>query len=53
MPQTDFDAVELMSDAITVDANGTFTELTQFRVTQDGQASTESIPDAGSYEAPS
>ena len=49
VPQNDFEALELMSDVLTVDANGTFTQLSQFRVTEDGQASTESFPDGGSY----
>ena len=49
VPQTDFEAVELMSDVLTAAANGTFTQMTRFRVTQDGQAYPDSIPDAGSY----
>lgn len=47
--QTDSEALELMSDVLTFDANGTFTQLSQIRVTQDGQASTESFSDGGSY----
>jgi hypothetical protein len=49
VPETDTVKVELLSDVLTVAANGTFTEMTQLRATQNGQASTESIPDGGSY----
>ena len=38
VPQTDFEAVELLSDVLTAAANGTFAQMTRFRVTQDGQA---------------
>lgn len=47
--QEDFDALELLSDVLTVAANGTFRQLSQIRVTQDAQASMESVPDSGSY----
>ena len=43
------DKVELTSDVLTVAASGSFTQMTQIRVTQSGQVSTESVPDAGSY----
>ena len=47
--QVGADKVELMSDVITAVASGSFTQMTQIRVTQSGQVSTQSIPDAGSY----
>ena len=49
VPQDDFDALELLGDVLTVDANGTFRQLSQIRVTQDAEASMESVPDSGSY----
>jgi hypothetical protein len=49
MPQDDFEALELTSDVFTVDAKGTFTQVSQFRVTQDAQWSMESVADSGSY----
>ena len=47
--QVGLDKVELTSDVITAVASGSFTQITQVRVTQNGQVSTQSIPDAGSY----
>ena len=47
--QSGSDKIEVLGDAITVTANATFTQLTQLRVTQGGQTSTQSVPDAGSY----
>jgi hypothetical protein len=47
--QTGVDKVELTSDVITAVASGSFTQITQVRITQNGQVSTQSIPDAGSY----
>lgn len=47
--QVGLDKVELMSDVLTVVASGSFTQMTQIRVTQSGQVTTQSIPDAGSY----
>jgi hypothetical protein len=47
--QTGSDKVELTSDVLTVVGSGSFTQITQVRVTQNGQVSTQSIPDAGSY----
>jgi len=47
--QVGSDKVELMSDVITAVASGSFTQMTQIRVTESGQVSTQSIPDAGSY----
>ena len=50
VPQDDFEAVELTSDVLTVDAKGTFTQVSKFRVTQDGEWSMEFEPDSGSYQ---
>ena len=47
--QAGSDKVELTSDVLTVVGSGSFTQITQVRVTQNGQVSTQSIPDAGSY----
>ena len=47
--QVGADKVELMSDVITAVASGSFTQMTQVRVTQNGQVTTQSIPDAGSF----
>lgn len=47
--QTGADKVELISDVITAVASGSFTQITQVRITQNGQTSTQSIPDAGSF----
>ena len=47
--QSGSDKIEVLGDAITVTASATFTQLTQVRVTQGGQVSTQSVPDAGSY----
>jgi hypothetical protein len=47
--QTGADKVELTSDVLTVVPSGSFTEITTLRVTQNGQVSTQSVPDAGSY----
>jgi len=47
--QVGSDKLELVSDVLTVGESGTFTQLTEFRVTESGQVSTESVPDAGSY----
>jgi len=47
--QSGSDKIEVLGDAITVTATGSFTQLTQVRVTQGGQVSTQSIPDAGTY----
>ena len=47
--QTGSDKVEVTSDVLTVVGSGSFTQITQVRVTQNGQVSTQSIPDAGSY----
>jgi hypothetical protein len=47
--QSGADKIEVLGDAITVTATATFTQLTQVRVTQGGQATTQSVADAGSY----
>lgn len=49
LAQSGTDKLEVLGDAITVAEGGTFTQLTQLRVTQGGQTSTEAVPDAGSY----
>ena len=47
--QVGADKLELTSDVLTVAASGSFTQMTQFRVTASGQVSTEDVPDAGTY----
>ena len=47
--QSGADKLEIISDVITAVASGSFTQMTQIRVTQNGQVSTQSVPDAGSY----
>jgi hypothetical protein len=45
--------IELVSDVFTITANdassGAFTQLTTIRSTQNGQVTSQSIPDAGTY----
>ena len=43
------DKVELTDDVLNVSENGTFTQLTHFRITQAGEVTTDSLPDAGTY----
>ena len=47
--QVGSDQVEITSDVLNVSENGTFTQMTHLRVTEDGQVTTDSIPDTGSY----
>jgi len=49
LPQTVVDKMEVISDELTVAASGTFTRVTQIRVTESGQVSTDPVEDAGSY----
>jgi lipocalin-like protein len=47
------DKEEIVSDVFTLTANnassGAFTQLTTFRITQNGQVASQSLPDAGTY----
>lgn len=43
------DKIELLSDRITAVESGSFTQLTQFRVTESGVVTNESLSDAGSF----
>jgi lipocalin-like protein len=47
--QVGSDTVAITGDVLKVSANGTFSQMTYFRVTENGQVTTDSIPDAGSY----
>jgi hypothetical protein len=48
-PQGPGSAIELTSDVITADAAGAFTQMTVIKTTTNGQETTESIPDSGTY----
>ena len=47
--QVGADKLELTSDVITANSTGSFTQMTTLKTTEDGQVTTESIPDAGTY----
>jgi len=47
--QVGADKIELTSDVITANSNGSFTQMTTVKTTESGQVTTESIPDAGTY----
>src|SRR5512146_3171833 len=47
--QTGTDKVELLSDVVTASANGTYTEAVQFRTTLNGQSTTDTESDAGTF----
>jgi hypothetical protein len=47
--QSGGDKVEVTADVLTVADGGAFTELTTIRVTTGGVATTQSVPDAGTY----
>jgi hypothetical protein len=47
--QTGPDKLELTADVLTVTSSGTFTQMTTFRLTENGQTTSQSVPDAGSY----
>jgi hypothetical protein len=49
LAQLENDKVELTDDVLNVSENGTFTQLTHFRITQAGEVTTDSLPDAGTY----
>ena len=40
---------EVLSDIATADSHGAYTDITTIRITINGVASTQSIPDAGTY----
>ena len=40
---------EVLSDVATVDAHGAYTQITQVRLTINGQVTTQSLSDAGTY----
>jgi hypothetical protein len=47
--QTGADKLELTSDVLTVSGTGSFTQTTTLRLTQNGQVTTQSVADAGTY----
>jgi hypothetical protein len=47
--QTGANKAEVMSDVVTAVASGSYTQMTQVRVTQNGQASMQSFSEAGSW----
>jgi hypothetical protein len=47
--QTGANKTELTADVLTVTSSGSFTEITTVRTTLNGQVTTQTIPDAGSY----
>lgn len=47
--QTGADKLEVTSDVLSVSGTGSFTQTTTVRLTQNGQVSTQSVADAGSY----
>jgi hypothetical protein len=49
LEQTGQDKVELLSDVYTFAATGSFTQLTTYRITENGQVSTETEPDEGTW----
>lgn len=49
LTQTGSDRLELLSDVVTANANGTYTEVAQFRTTVNGQSSTSTESDAGTF----
>lgn len=49
LEQVGADKVELTADVFTFTDTGTFTQITTLRSTENGQVTTGTIPDAGSY----
>lgn len=49
LSQSGADKAEVMSDVATADDHGAYTEVTQFRTTLNGQATTQAFTDAGTY----
>jgi hypothetical protein len=47
--QTGTNKVEITADVLTATPSGSFTEITTIRTTQNGVATTQTSPDAGSY----
>lgn len=47
--QSGSDKVELLSDVVTANINGTYTEVAQFRTTLNGQSTTNTETDAGTF----
>jgi len=48
-PQGNGDYIELTSDVITATSTGTFTQMTVIKTSTNGQVTTQSIPDNGTY----
>jgi hypothetical protein len=49
LEQVGADKAELTSDVITANSTGSFTETTNIKITEGGQVTNESFPDAGTY----
>ena len=49
LTQTGTDKLELLSDVVTAEPNGTYTETVQFRTTVSGQTTTNSDTDSGTF----
>ena len=49
LTQTGTDKLELLSDVVTAQPNGTYTEVVQFRTTVGGQTTTSSNTDSGTF----
>jgi len=49
LTQTGTDKLELLSDVVTATSNGTYTEVVQFRTTINGQSTTTSDSDVGTF----
>lgn len=47
--QTGTNKTEITADVLTVTSSGSFTEITTVRTTLNGTATTQTVPDAGSY----
>ena len=47
--QVGADKLELTADVLTLTDGGSFTQITTFRVTENGQVTTSTVADAGSY----
>lgn len=49
-PHAGSNKLELVEDVLTISPPGSFTEVSTFRNTQDGQVTTHTVTDAGTYE---
>lgn len=47
--QTGANKAEITADVLTVTSSGSFTQITTVRITENGQVTTQTVPDAGSY----